>query len=506
MSGDEEGEYSQMDQTFMKERAVLPLVLSMALPMMLSMVVLSLYNIVDSYFVAKISEEAMTALSLVFPIQNFIGAITIGFGVGINAAVAFHLGAEEFDRADAAATQGVVLSAVHGVLLTVVCIAAMPSFLGMFTDDAEVVSLGLRYSNIAFAFSLVIALGLAYEKIFQSVGRMASTMFCMMCGCVANIILDPIMIFGFGPVPAMGIDGAAWATGIGQTLTLAMYLLLDRLNPLPVRVAAKYVRVSRGTARRLYSVGVPAALNLALPSLLISSLNIILSQYSQIYVVVLGVYYKLQTFLYLPANGIVQGMRPLVGYNYGAREYARVRRICLTALALAAGIMAFGTLLCQTMPEALIGPFTQNAETVRAGAEALRIISLGFIVSTVSVIASGALEGRNSLGRSRGARHGRAFVRHLAAALRRNHNPRRLHPEPLPRSRGSLARLLVRRALHGRRGVFHIPAQDGGAAVGGCPNLLRYGIFRYTAAIIKRIYDKAAPLGAALSAEEVGLK
>ena len=209
ISGDEEGEYSQMDQTFMKERAVLPLVLSMALPMMLSMVVLSLYNIVDSYFVAKISEEAMTALSLVFPIQNFIGAITIGFGVGINAAVAFHLGAEEFDRADAAATQGVVLSAVHGVLLTVVCIAAMPSFLGMFTDDAEVVSLGLRYSNIAFAFSLVIALGLAYEKIFQSVGRMASTMFCMMCGCVANIILDPIMIFGFGPVPAMGIEPRA---------------------------------------------------------------------------------------------------------------------------------------------------------------------------------------------------------------------------------------------------------------------------------------------------------
>ena len=227
MSGDEEGEYSQMDQTFMKERAVLPLVLSMALPMMLSMVVLSLYNIVDSYFVAQISEDAMTALSLVFPVQNFIGAITIGFGVGINAAVAFQLGAEDFERADAAATQGVVLSAVHGVLLTVVCIAAMPSFLGMFTDDAEVVSLGLRYSNIAFAFSLVIALGLAYEKIFQSVGRMASTMFCMMCGCVANIILDPIMIFGFGPVPAMGIEGAAWATGIGQTLTLAVGLRLS---------------------------------------------------------------------------------------------------------------------------------------------------------------------------------------------------------------------------------------------------------------------------------------
>ncbi|OUO93339.1 MATE family efflux transporter [Cloacibacillus sp. An23] len=382
-----------MDQTFMKERAVLPLVLSMSLPMMLSMVVLSLYNIVDSYFVAKISEEAMTALSLVFPIQNLIGAITIGFGVGINAAVAFHLGAGEFDRADAAATQGVVLSALHGVVLTVVCIAAMPSFLGMFTSDAEVVSLGLRYSNIAFGFSVVIALSLAYEKLFQSVGRMAATMACMMAGCVANIVLDPIMIFGLGPVPAMGIEGAAWATGIGQTLTLALYLLLNRLRPMAVHVEARYARLTRGTARRLYSVGVPAALNLALPSLLISSLNIILAGYSQVYVVVLGVYYKLQTFLYLPANGIVQGMRPLVGYNFGAREYGRVRRICMTALALAAGIMAAGTLLCQTVPEALIGPFTSNAETVRAGAEALHIISLGFVVSTVSVIASGALEG-----------------------------------------------------------------------------------------------------------------
>ena len=373
----------------------------------------------------------------------------------------------------------------------------MPSFLGMFTDNAEVVSLGLRYSNIAFAFSLVIALGLAYEKIFQSVGRMASTMFCMMCGCVANIILDPIMIFGFGPVPAMGIEGAAWATGIGQTLTLAMYLLLARLNPLPVHVAARYARVTRGTARRLYSVGVPAALNLALPSLLISSLNIILSQYSQIYVVVLGVYYKLQTFLYLPANGIVQGMRPLVGYNYGAREYAT------GAAHLPDGARARGWhhgLRDAALPDCAGGAHRPLHAERRDGARGrggaadyqLRLHRLdGF---------------RNSLGRSRRARHGRAVVHHLAAALRGHNNPRRIYFEPLPWSRGSLARFLVRRAVHGGRLVFHIPAQDGGAAVGGCPNLLRYGIFRYTAAIIKRIYDKAAPLGAALSAEEVGLK
>ena len=382
-----------MDQTFMKERAVLPLVLSMALPMMLSMVVLSLYNIVDSYFVAQISEDAMTALSLVFPVQNFIGAITIGFGVGINAAVAFQLGAEDFERADAAATQGVVLSAVHGVLLTVVCIAAMPSFLGMFTDDAEVVSLGLRYSNIAFAFSLIIALGLAYEKIFQSVGRMASTMFCMMCGCVANIILDPIMIFGFGPVPAMGIDGAAWATGIGQTLTLAVYLAVYFLRPIQVRIRRKYLRPRGNMAKRLYAIGIPATLNLALPSLLVSALNAILAAYSQVYILVLGIYYKLQTFLYLPANGIVQGMRPIIGYNYGAGEHKRVGQIYHTVLCLCGGIMLAGTVICLLLPSQLMGLFTQTPETIQVGAQALRIISGGFLVSAVSVASCGALEG-----------------------------------------------------------------------------------------------------------------
>lgn len=382
-----------MDQTFMKERPILPLVLSMALPMVLSMTVTSLYNIVDSYFVAKISEEAMTALSLVYPAQNLVGAVTIGFGVGINAAVSFYLGAGDFDRADESATHGVSLSALHGILLTVLCIAAMPSFLGMFTQNAEVVALGLRYSNIVFAFSVVVALSMAYEKIFQAVGRMGATMLSMLIGCVANIVLDPIMIFGWGPVPAMGIDGAAWATGIGQTLSLAAYFVFCKFNPLPVRVLIAKAIPTRVSSMRLYSVGVPAALNLALPSLLISSLNVILAGFSQIYLVVLGVYYKLQSFLYLPANGIVQGMRPLVGYNFGAREYGRVRRIYLTALVLSGVIMTLGTILCQTMPEALISPFTSNAATVEAGAAALRVISFGFIISTLSVISCGALEG-----------------------------------------------------------------------------------------------------------------
>ena len=209
-----------MNDTFMKERPVLPLIISMALPMVISMLVNSLYNIVDSFFVAQISEDAMTALSLVYPMQNLINAIAIGFGVGINAQIAFHLGAGNRDRASAAATHGTALAALHGVLLTVVSIAAIRWFLGMFTADGAVIDLGVRYSRIAFAFSAVISIELAYEKLFQAAGRMKLTMLSMLSGCVANIILDPVLIFGIGPFPALGIEGAAIATGLGQVLTL----------------------------------------------------------------------------------------------------------------------------------------------------------------------------------------------------------------------------------------------------------------------------------------------
>ncbi|MDO4322330.1 MAG: MATE family efflux transporter [Lachnospiraceae bacterium] len=382
-----------MNQTFMKEKPVLPLLLSMSLPMVLSMMVNSLYNIVDSFFVAKISEDAMTALSLVYPVQNFINAVTIGFSIGINAVISFFLGAGENKKANAAATQGLLLSILHGILLSVGGIGIMPAFLRMFTDDLQVVDLGIRYSRIAFSFAVIIAMGMTAEKVFQSVGKMTMTMLSMLCGCISNIILDPLLIFGIGIFPEMGIEGAALATGIGQTISLAIYVVIYFVRPIHVRIGKKYAAFEKNTVLRLYSVGIPATLNLALPSLLVSSLNAILASYSQAYVVVLGVYYKLQTFIYLTANGIVQGLRPLIGYNYGAKEHRRVKGLYMTALFLTAAIMAVGTVLCWLDPNRLIGLFTVNSETIRIGAEALRIISLGFIVSSVSVISSGALEG-----------------------------------------------------------------------------------------------------------------
>lgn len=381
------------EQTFMKEKKVLPLVLSMSLPMVISMGVNSLYNIVDSYFVAKMSEDAMTALALVYPVQNIITAIAVGFGIGTNAVISYFLGARQQEDADRATTQGMLFNLLHGILLAVICIGVMPAFLRMFSSDEKVISLALIYAERAFIFAPVIAAGVAFEKIFQSVGRMKVSMFCMMCGFVANIILDPMMIFGIGIFSEMGIAGAAYATDIGQAITLIAYLVFYVARPIPVKIRKKYLKPDRSITAKLYGIGIPAALNIALPSFLISALNGILAGFSGSYVLVLGVYYKLQTFIYLTGNGIVQGIRPLVGYNYGAGEHGRVREIYRTAIRLTAVVMLVGTVLSWTIPGQLIGMFTSNADTIRIGIQALHIVSLGFIVSAVSVTTCGFLEG-----------------------------------------------------------------------------------------------------------------
>ena len=368
-----------MNQTFMKERRIFPLVLSMALPMMLSMAFSSLYNIVDSYFVAKISEDAMTALALVFPVQNLVNAIVIGFAIGINARVAFYLGAKEEKLADESASVGLLLNLIHGLVLALLCSAIMPSFLRMFTGDTQVIALACTYSTRVFAFAPVIGLELAYEKIFQAVGRMKVSMICMMLGCVTNIILDPVMIFGLGPVPKLGIAGAAYATGIGQCVTLAGYLLFYFARPMHVKVNVANMKTTGSVMKNIYTIGIPATLNLALPSIQVSALNAILAPFPGSYILVLGVYYKLQTFIYLTANGIVQGIRPLVGYNYGAGEYDRVKKITHTSMGLIALVMVMGMAISCAIPQQLMGIFTDDSQTIIYGAEALKTYFFGFV-------------------------------------------------------------------------------------------------------------------------------
>ncbi|WP_462415974.1 MATE family efflux transporter [Eubacterium ramulus] len=382
-----------MNETFMKEKSIFPLLLSMSLPMVISMAVNSLYNIVDSYFVAKISEDAMTALSLVFPIQNFINAVAIGFGVGINAMIAQYLGAGRRDKADETLTQGMVLAVIHGIVMMILCIIGIPYFLRLFTTDANVIALGVRYATIVFSFSVILSVNLTFEKMNQAIGNMKITMISLLIGCGLNIILDPMIIFGIGPFPKLGIAGAALATGFGQCVPIVIYIAAYLKRPKRVAFRREYLHLTREVTKRLYSIGVPAILNMALTSVLTTALNAILAAFSQTYVLVLGIYYKLQTFLYMPANGIIQGMRPLIGYNYGAGEHKRVEQLYRLTLLLNICIMTAGMILCLTIPGKLMGAFAENPQTIQNGVTALHIICFGFILSAVSVTACGALEG-----------------------------------------------------------------------------------------------------------------
>lgn len=382
-----------MDEHEMKTKPVLPLLVSYALPMVVSMLVNSLYNIIDTFFIARLGADAVTALSLIFPLQNAIISVSVGFGIGVNAVISFCLGAGQKREANLAMTHGLAYSVLHTLVLTVAGLGIMPWFLDWFTSSTRVQSLAMTYGAIVFSFTFAVVIGVAFEKIFQAAGRMKQTMVSLACGCVANIVLDPLLIFGIGPFPAWGIAGAAVATGIGQVISLVIYLYLYVRYPLPVRVRRAYLRPDVTIDTKLYAIGIPATLNMVLPSILIASLNGLLAQFSQVYIVILGIYYKLQTFLYLPANGIIQGMRPLMGYNYGAGAMRRVRRIYQYTLVLVAAIMVLGTALAWWGAVPILSVFTQDLPSIHAGVTALHVISMGFIISALSVTTSGALEG-----------------------------------------------------------------------------------------------------------------
>lgn len=381
-----------MDRQKMKEKSVMSLLISMGIPMIVSMIANSLYNIVDSIFVSMISQDAMTALSLLFPLQNVMSSIAVGFGVGINAVCARHLGAGDSEQADRASSEGIWFSILHGVIITGVCLLISRPFLNLYHPGEAVVEDGMAYARIVFLFSVIVNVQIAWQKIFQSAGWMVTSMTAMLAGAVCNIILDPFFIFGIGFFPEMGISGAALATGISQTISLVYYLVVYRRRDFPIHVQMRAVRFSRKRVQAMYSVGAAASLNMLLPSVLITCLNAILNPFSSVYVFVLGIYYKLQNFLYMASNGLVQGMRPLMAYNYGAGERKRVWKIYTDSLKLTLLIMAGGTVLCMCIPGRLTALFSAGPKALRIGTEALRIISIGFLPSAVSVVASGCLE------------------------------------------------------------------------------------------------------------------
>lgn len=387
--------------SFMQTKPVLPLLLSMAVPMMLSMLIQSLYNIVDSIYVSRLGTEALTAVSLAYPLQNTITAVSVGIGVGISSAISIFLGAGAQEKANRAATIGVALSAVHCLLFILAGIFVTRPFLELFTGNPTVLKDACDYTYIVLCASFGCILQITMEKIFQGIGEMKITMYLLASGCIINIVLDPIFIFGLLGFPAMGVAGAAIATVVGQICAFLLYIVVYMRRSFAVQIHPKYLCFDKGIISRIYSVGIPSSIMLTLPSVLVSVLNSILAAFSDTCVAVLGVYFKLQTFIYMPANGIVQGMRPVVGYNYGAGEQGRVKSAIRYSLLCTAAIMLLGTLLSLLIPGQIFGLFDADAELLSAGITALRIISLGFLVSTIGVIASGVFEalgeGRHSL-------------------------------------------------------------------------------------------------------------
>ena len=387
-----------MQQNVMRTRKVLPLLLQMSLPIMLSMLIQSLYNIIDSLWVAKLGTDALTAVSLAFPLQNVVLSLGVGMGIGIGSLMSIHLGSGNREQASITASTGLALILAHCLIFFLAGLFVTRPFLGLFTDDEAILALACDYTYIVLCLSWGQLVQMGLEKIFQGCGRMMATMAMVLTGCGLNIILDPILIFGLFGFPALGIKGAAIATVIGQTVPVFLYILLYFRKDMGLTMSPRYVRFDRQKIREIYLVGIPSTLVLAMPSLLTGILNGILAGLGSIYVAVFGLYYKLQTFVNLPACGVIQGMRPIISYNYGAGEKERVRHTVRWSLAIVGCILALGTGLALGLPEQILKLFEADAKLLEAGVPALRIIGVSLILSALATVACGVFE---ALGRGK---------------------------------------------------------------------------------------------------------
>ena len=290
----------QSKQDFMKTKPIFPLLLSMGIPMMLSMLIQSLYNIVDSIFVSRLGTDALTAVSLIYPLQNVIVSVAVGIGVGISSVISRHLGAGNQTDANKAATIGMALTVFHSFLFILVGIFVTVPFLKLFTDNPSILQMAAQYGKIVLCYSFGSLLQISMEKIFQATGNMIATMLLLGTGCIINIILDPILIFGYFGAPALGVSGAAIATVIGQIAAFLLYIIVYKKMNIGVVISKRYLTVDGSIIKQIYSVGIPSSIMTTLPSVLISILNGLLIGFSDVYVAVLGIYFKLQTFIYMP--------------------------------------------------------------------------------------------------------------------------------------------------------------------------------------------------------------
>ena len=387
-----------MQNTFLKEKPIPHLVRSMSIPVVLSMFIQSLYNIVDSIWVAQLGTDAITAVSLAFPLQNIILSVGVGMGVGVGSLLSMALGAGHQEEANRIASLGVFLTLIHCLIFIGLGLVITRPFLALFTSDPQILGWSCDYTYIVLLLSFGELLQMCFEKIFQGLGRMKTTMFLMASGCVINIVLDPVLIFGWFGFPALGVAGAALATVIGQIAAMFLYVIVYCRQHIGITIRLRDMKPQGSIIRRIYGIGGPSSLMLSMPSLLTGILNGILTQFDAVYVAVFGLYYKLQTFVNMPANGVIQGMRPIISYNYGAGEHARVTETIRYGLRLIACIMLIGTLAALLIPGPILRIFDADETLLAYGVPALRIIGPSFLLSSVGIVASGVFE---ALGRGR---------------------------------------------------------------------------------------------------------
>ncbi len=362
------------------------LIVNMSLPMMASMLVQALYNIVDSIYVSQISEGALTAVTLAFPLQNLMIAFASGVGVGVNALLSKSLGEKNYDRADRAANAGLTLTLVNYVIFVLLGLFAVSPFIASQSGIEEIRRSGEVYLRIVTTLSAGLFFQVMFERLLQSTGLTFYSMISQMTGAVINIIFDPIMIFGLLGFPKLGVAGAAYATVLGQSVAAVLGLILNMKKNKEIHLSVPLVLApGLWVVGRIYRVGVPSILMMAIGSVMTYMMNLILGSFTATAQAVFGVYFKLQSFFFMPVFGLNSGLIPVLAYNYGARNRKRIEEALAFALKLAVGIMILGTIVFECVPSLLLGMFDASPDMMAMGVTALRIIALHFPLAGASI-------------------------------------------------------------------------------------------------------------------------
>ena len=368
------------------------LIVSMSLPIMISMLVQALYNIVDSIFVAQINENALTAVSMAFPIQNLMIAVGVGTAVGMNALLARSLGEKDFDKVNKIAENGIFLAFLSYLLFLVIGLFFSEMFFRSQTNIEEIIIYGKQYMTVCCCLSLGIFIQIMFERMLQATGKTVYSMITQGVGAIVNIILDPILIFGLLGFPKMGITGAAVATVIGQIIAALIGLILNQTKNHEVQLKFHHFRLNGKIIRQIYGIGIPSIIMQAIGSLMTYAMNLILITFTPTATAVFGVYFKLQSFVFMPVFGLNSGVIPIMSYNYGANKRARVTKTLNHTIIYAVIILAAGFLLFQAAPVPLLRMFNASDHMIAIGVPALRIISFSFVPAAVSIVCSSAFQ------------------------------------------------------------------------------------------------------------------